>query len=73
MFNIKVDYPSYDEEKRILEMATKDEANEITKILSGRAILNRQKLVRRLPVGDHVREYVVRLVRATRPPSVNFH
>ena len=67
MFNIKVDYPSYDEEKRILELATKDEAAEITKILSGRAILNMQKLVRRLPVGDHVREYVVRLVRATRP------
>jgi MoxR-like ATPase len=67
MFNIKVDYPSFDEEKRILEMATKDEANEITKILSGRAILNMQKLVRRLPVGDHVRDYVVRLVRATRP------
>src|SRR6202011_5067856 len=50
-----------------LELATKDEAAEITKILSGRAILNMQKLVRRLPVGDHVREYVVRLVRATRP------
>jgi MoxR-like ATPase len=67
MFNIKVDYPSYDEEKRILEIATKDEASEITKVLSSRAILNMQKLVRRLPVGDHVREYVVRLVRATRP------
>jgi MoxR-like ATPase len=67
MFNIKVDYPTYDEEKRILEIATKDEASEITKILSARAILNMQKLVRRLPVGDHVREYAVRLVRATRP------
>jgi MoxR-like ATPase len=67
MFNIKVDYPNYDEEKRIIELATKDDVAEITKILSGRAILNMQKLVRRLPVGDHVREYVVRLVRATRP------
>src|ERR1700674_4889704 len=36
MFNIKVDYPSYDEEKRILEMATKDEQTEITKALTSR-------------------------------------
>jgi MoxR-like ATPase len=67
MFNIKVDYPSFDEEKRILEIATKDEQAEITKILSARAIVNMQKLVRSVPVGDYVREYVLRLVRATRP------
>jgi MoxR-like ATPase len=67
MFNIKVDYPSFDEEKRILEIATKDEPAEITKLLSARAVLNMQKLVRSLPVGEYVREYAVRLVRATRP------
>jgi MoxR-like ATPase len=67
MFNIKVDYPNYDEEKRILEMATKDEQTEITKVLSARAIVNMQKLVRSVPVGDYVREYALRLVRATRP------
>ena len=67
MFNIKVDYPSYDEERRIISLATKDEAAEITKVLSGRAILNMQKLVRSVPVGDFVTEYVAKLVRATRP------
>jgi MoxR-like ATPase len=67
MFNIKVDYPNYDEEKRIIEMATRDEAVEITKVLSARAIVNMQKLVRSVPVGDFAREYAVRLVRATRP------
>src|SRR3989449_5009358 len=67
MFNIKVDYPSLDEEKRILEMATKDEPAELTKVLSGKAIVNLQKLVRGVPVGDYVRDYVARLVRATRP------
>src|ERR1700741_3234354 len=46
MFNIKVDYPSIDEEKRILSMTAKDEVNEIQKVLSGKAILNLQKLVR---------------------------
>jgi len=67
MFNIKVDYPSFDEERKIINLATKDEINEITKILSGRAILNMQKLVRSVPVGDFVTEYVAKLVRATRP------
>jgi MoxR-like ATPase len=67
MFNIKVDYPSFDEEKRILEVATREEPVEITKLLSARAILNMQKLVRGVPVGDYVRDYVARLVRATRP------
>src|SRR6201984_537992 len=67
MFNIKVDYPTLDEEKRILASATREEPAEITKVLSGRAILNMQKLVRSVPVGDYVKEYVTRLVRATRP------
>jgi MoxR-like ATPase len=67
MFNIKVDYPAYDEEKRIIDLATREEQSEITKVLSGRAILNMQKLVRSLPVGDFVKDYVTRLVRATRP------
>jgi MoxR-like ATPase len=67
MFNIKVDYPSFDEEKRILEVATREEPVEISRLLSGRAILNMQKLVRGVPVGDYVRDYVARLVRATRP------
>ncbi len=67
MFNIKVDYPEFDEEKRILDMATRDEPAEITKVLSGKAILNMQKLVRSVPVGDYVKDYAARLVRATRP------
>jgi MoxR-like ATPase len=67
MFNIKVDYPAFDEEKRILDFATRDDPPEITKILSGGAILNMQKLIRSVPVGDFVKDYVTKLVRATRP------
>jgi MoxR-like ATPase len=67
MFNIKVDYPSIDEEKRILATTTKDDPAELTKVLSGKAIVNLQKLVRSVPVGDYVIDYVTRLVRATRP------
>ncbi len=67
MFNIKVDYPTLDEEKRILVFATRDEQPELTKALSARAIMNMQKLVRSVPVGDFVLDYTTRLVRATRP------
>ncbi len=67
MFNVKVDYPSYDEEKRILASTSKDEMPELTKVLSGKAIVNLQKLVRGVPVGDYVIDYAARLVRATRP------
>jgi len=67
MFNIKVDYPTLDEEKRILANTAKDDAIEMTKVLSGKAINNLQKLIRSVPVGDYVIDYVARLVRATRP------
>jgi MoxR-like ATPase len=67
MFNIKVDYPTHDEEKRIVASTTRDEPAEVAKVLSSKAIVNLQKLVRSVPVGDYVNEYAVRLVRATRP------
>jgi MoxR-like ATPase len=67
MFNIKVDYPTLDEEKRILSTTTRDDVIEMTKVLSAKAIVNLQKLIRSVPVGDYVVDYVARLVRATRP------
>ena len=67
MFTVRVDYPSLDEEKRILASTTKDETPELRRVLSAKAILNLQKLVRSVPVGEFVLDYVARLVRATRP------
>jgi MoxR-like ATPase len=67
MFNVKVDYPSLDEEKKIISATAKDESPELTKVLSGKAITNLQKLVRSVPVSEFVTDYVVKLVRATRP------
>ncbi len=67
MFNIKVDYPTLDEEKRIVSQTARDDVPELTKVLTGKAIINLQKLVRSVPVSDFVTDYVVKLVRATRP------
>src|SRR3989442_1951669 len=54
MFNIKVDYPALEEERRILATTSKDEPPELTKVLSAKAIINMQKLVRSVPAGDYV-------------------
>jgi MoxR-like ATPase len=69
MFNIKVDYPTADEEERILSATTRGEKPEINKVLSGRAILNLQKLVSSVAVSEYIIKYVAALVRATRPKS----
>jgi len=67
MFTIKVDYPSLEEEKRILKMRGKTDLSELTKVLSGKAILNVQKMIGSVTASDYVNEYITSLVRATRP------
>ncbi|MEN6496093.1 MAG: MoxR family ATPase [Thermoguttaceae bacterium] len=67
MFNIKVDYPTADEEERILASTTRSEKVEIRKVLSAKAILNLQKLVKSFAVSQYIVQYAARLVRATRP------
>ncbi|MBN2021301.1 MAG: MoxR family ATPase [Pirellulales bacterium] len=67
MFNIKVDYPSAEEEERILASTTRSEKVEIRKVLSGKAIVNLQRLVGSVAVSQYIVQYVSRLVRATRP------
>jgi MoxR-like ATPase len=67
MFNIKVGYPTADEEEKILTQTTRTEKVEVRKILSSRAITNLQKLVHSVAVSEYIVKYVSRLVRATRP------
>lgn len=67
MFNIKVGYPSAEEEERILTNSTRGENEQPEKVLSARAILNIQKLVHSVAVSPLLIRYVARLVRATRP------
>ena len=67
MFNIKVDYPSAEEEEQILAATTRQDKPEVRKILSSRAILNLQKLVGSVAVSEYIIKYVAALVRATRP------
>jgi MoxR-like ATPase len=67
MFNIKVGYPTADEEEKILSVTTRNEKVEVHKVFSGRSIVNLQKLVSSVAVSEYIVKYVARLVRSTRP------
>ena len=67
MFNIRVDYPTAEEEEKILTSTTLGEKTTVNKVLSSRAILNVQRLVASIAVNPYVVRYTAQLVRATRP------
>ncbi len=67
MFNVKVDYPSLDEEERILEATTSGERQEVRKVLSAKSILYLQRQISQIVASPFIISYVARLVRATRP------
>jgi len=67
MFLIELDYPSEQEEIQIARTTTGDDLVKLNGILSGEDILHFQRLVRRIPVADHIYEYAAKLVRKTRP------
>ena len=66
MFNIWVDYPTYNEELAIVKSTTTDIKIDLKQILTGAEIMEYQDLIRRIPVADNVLEYAVKLVAKTR-------
>jgi len=69
MFNLKVDYPSFNEEVEIVKNTTSNINNSVSEVLSSSEILKIQNLIRQIPVADNVVEYAVKLVAKTRPDS----
>ncbi len=67
MFLIELDYPTEDEEVQIARTTTGDDLPELSHLLHAPEILELQRLVRRLPVPDHIYQFAVQLVRKTRP------
>ncbi len=66
MFNIWVDYPSFDEEVQIVKATTTNIEAQVTPQLSAEDIIKYQNLIRQIPVTDNVIEYAVSLVNKTR-------
>lgn len=69
MFNIWVDYPTYEEELAVVKATTGAAQPIVEHVLSAAEIMEYQGLVRRVPVTDNVMEYAVKLVGRTRPGS----
>ncbi len=67
MFNIPLDYPSYEEEIQVVKGTTGVGEEKISSVLSAEQIMYYQQLVRKIPVSDNVMEYAVGLVVKTRP------
>jgi MoxR-like ATPase len=69
MFNVVLDYPTFEDELRIVKNTTSDKDLSTKKVMSATEILHYQNLIRKVPVADNVLEYAVKLVNKTRPAS----
>ena len=73
MFNLMLDYPSYEEEIAVVKNTTAAINNKVEAVMNAEEILYFQQLVRRVPVPDNVYEYAVNLVSKTRPNTERAH
>ena len=71
MFNIKLDYPKYDEEIEIVKRTTSENNISLNKIMDASDIIKYQNLIRSVPINDNVLHYAVSLVNKTRPSTEN--
>ncbi len=67
MFNIPLDYPTYEQEIAVVKGTTSNKKVELKTILTGDQILYFQELIRKIPIADNVLEYAVSLASKTRP------
>jgi len=66
MFHVNVDYPSEEEELQIVKQTTTDVEAQITPTLTAADIVSLMKIVRKVPVADHVARYAMQFARMTR-------
>lgn len=71
MFNLWLDYPSFDEEIKIVKTTTSQYDAQIDKVLGAEEIIEFQDLVRRVPVAENVIEFAVKTANMTRPSNGN--
>ena len=69
MFCIHLTYPSAQEEQRVLLDTTREAQANINRVLGATEVLEFQRLVRQVPVSQHVASYALNLIRATRPSA----
>ncbi|HUU68436.1 MAG TPA: MoxR family ATPase [Planctomycetota bacterium] len=71
MFNVWIDYPTFDEEIEIGEKTTVDDQPQLSVVMGAKEIMEYQHLVRRVPIARHVVKYAAAIARATRPKDAS--
>ena len=66
---VKVDYPSFEQEKEMYKNVVYDDKKEVNKILSKQDIFHLQDLVEKIYISDAIFDYVSKIVDATRNPE----
>ena len=69
MFNLWLNYPSFDEEIKIVESTTSEYKPELKKIIDAKEIIKYQDLVRKVPVAENVIRFAVEIANKTRPDN----
>jgi MoxR-like ATPase len=67
LLQLKVDYPSEEEERAILTLTTGSSSAKVPQVLDGERLLALRKLVREVHLSGDLLEWITKLVRATRP------
>jgi MoxR-like ATPase len=67
MFNVVIDYPAADDERRILAETTTSADSAARHVATGETLEAARILVRQLPAATNIVDYALRLIRATRP------
>jgi MoxR-like ATPase len=73
MFNIWLDYPTFDQEIDIVKTTTTNYNPEIKVVFSAEDILAIQEVIRKIPVADNVYNYAITLASKTRPNTALGH
>jgi MoxR-like ATPase len=67
MCSVYLDYPSFEDEVKVVTSTTSNQKATLNKIISAEQIITFQQLIRNAPVAQNVIEYAVNLVHKTRP------
>jgi len=71
LFEIVIDYPAADEERRIIALTTANRKTDVRPVLDGAQLLRIQEVVRDVPAASNIVDFATRLVRASRPGTVD--
>ena len=67
LFELRIDYPTFEEEKQIVDRQSYAPLERLNPVLSRQEVLQFRQAVAQIPAAPNVVDYAVRLVRATRP------